>query len=123
MHKLTIKRAYEAYAADDGKRVLVDRLWPRGIKKEDAHIDQWLKEIAPTDELRKWFHQKPEHFAEFEKRYRKELEEKAETRQAVEELLELLRKNTVTLIYSAKDEEHNNAKVLQSVLQKKRGRN
>ncbi|WP_396326773.1 DUF488 domain-containing protein [Jeotgalibaca sp. MA1X17-3] len=88
---------------------------PRGIKKENAHIDQWLKEIAPSEELRKWFHQEKD-FSEFKKRYQKELKKK-EVHEVVEELLKILEKDTVTLIYSAKDEVHNNAVVLQSYLQ------
>lgn len=115
MHALKIKRAYDAFEEADGMRILVDRLWPRGVKKEDAQIDQWLKEIAPSDELRKWFH-KEENFSEFSKRYRKELEKK-EAKEAVEGLLKDLEKNKITLIYSAKDETHNNAVVLQSYLQ------
>lgn len=115
MHALKIKRAYDAYEEEDGMRILIDRLWPRGIKKEDAHIDKWMKEIAPSEELRKWFHEEAD-FSEFSLRYQKELE-KDDTKKAVEALLEELRKNKITLIYSAKDKEHNNAVVLQGYLQ------
>jgi uncharacterized protein YeaO (DUF488 family) len=91
----------------------VDRLWPRGRKKEDARIDLWLKDIAPSDGLRKWFGHDPERWQEFRRRYRKELGEKADL---VRELSKEARKGTVTLLYSAKDTEHNNAVVLKEVI-------
>ncbi|HTD40190.1 MAG TPA: DUF488 family protein [Mucilaginibacter sp.] len=106
-----IKRIYEPYSKDDGYRILIDRLWPRGIKKETAHIDKWLKEIAPSTELRKWFHQEPEadHWEQFEKAYHAELKKS----EAVEELhSDIENHETVTLLYAAKNEEQNHAMVL-----------
>lgn len=107
-----IKRVYEAPAKEDGTRVLVDRLWPRGMTKEKAAIDVWLKEVAPSTELRKWFHHESANWAEFQKRYRAELK----GNEAVEELRELVKKGAVTLVYGAKDEERNHAVVLREVL-------
>ncbi|WP_119078715.1 DUF488 domain-containing protein [Chitinophaga alhagiae] len=108
-----IKRIYEAYAPADGYRILVDRLWPRGIKKENAHIDLWAKEVAPSDELRKWFHHEVPNWKEFEKRYKAELKES----DALATLLPDIKKHkTVTLLYGAKDEEHNQAVVLKELL-------
>lgn len=118
MHALNIKRAYEKVNQEDGMRILVDRLWPRGIKKEDAQIDKWLKEISPSDEVRKSFHEEKD-FCKFSKNYRKELKS-GEGKVAVEELLRDLEKNKITLIYSAKDEKHNNAVVLETYLQEAR---
>lgn len=110
---ISIKRIYDPPAAEDGRRVLVDRLWPRGVAKEAAHIDEWLKEIAPSDELRKWFGHDPARWEEFRRRYREEL-------QGHGELLEGLRKEagqgSVTLLFAAKDIECNNAVVLKEVL-------
>jgi len=112
MHIL-LKRAYEAPAEADGKRVLVDRLWPRGVSKDEARIDAWLKDVGPSTELRKWFGHEPAKFDEFRSRYRKELEASA----AWAELKELARHGKLTLVYSARDEEHNNAVVLRQMLQ------
>jgi uncharacterized protein YeaO (DUF488 family) len=108
-----IRRVYDEPAVEDGKRILVDRLWPRGIAKEKARIDEWLKEIAPSDELRKWFGHDPALWDEFRERYRRELEAKAEL---LDQLRGLAKKETVTLLFAAKDEEHNNAVVLKEVL-------
>lgn len=113
-HAIAVKRVYEPAAAGDGQRVLVDRLWPRGVKKEDAHLDLWLKDVAPSDELRKWFGHDPDRWAEFRKRYREELKAKAA---AIEELRALLAKGKVTLLFGAHDERHNNAVVLAEYLQ------
>ncbi|MBI5055652.1 MAG: DUF488 domain-containing protein [Nitrospirae bacterium] len=111
-----LKRIYDPPSPSDGRRVLVDRLWPRGIKKEDAKIDLWLKDIAPGNELRKWFSHGPAKWPEFRKRYREELKD----RPALLKLLrEELRKGTVTLLFAAKDIEHNNAVVLKEVLSKR----
>ena len=110
------KRIYEDPASNDGYRVLVDRIWPRGVSKEDAKLDDWLKEIAPSDELRKWFDHDPDKFNEFKKRYKKELKDHED------ELDELAGKSTekkVTLLYGAKDEEHNQAVVLKEILKNK----
>ncbi len=113
-HEVAIKRVYEPPAAGDGERVLVDRLWPRGLSKDKADITLWLKEIAPSTELRKWFGHDPEKWSEFQKRFRAELDDNAE---AVEELRGLLAKGKVTLVYGAHDEEHNNAVVLAAYLE------
>jgi uncharacterized protein YeaO (DUF488 family) len=104
-----IKRVYEPPAAADGTRVLVDRLWPRGLRKEAAALDDWEKDIAPSPALRTWFGHRPERFAEFSRRYRAELAERPE---AAARLRSLARKGPVTLLYGAHDEEHNHARVL-----------
>lgn len=114
MHPVKIKRIYDPYAKKDGHRVLVDRLWPRGVSKEDAKLDDWNKEIAPSDELRKWFDHKEERFAEFKKRYKKELEDH---RDDLKEIKKVAKEKTVTLLYGAKDEKMNQAVVLQEVLE------
>jgi len=111
-----LKRAYDAPEAKDGTRVLVDRLWPRGLRKDKAEIDVWLKEIAPSAELRRWFHHDPERWAEFQRRYRNELLSRTD---AIDELRRLAGRGPVTLLFSAKDVDHNNAVVLQSVLGKR----
>lgn len=111
--RVRIKRAYEAPSADDGTRVLVDRLWPRGVRKADAAIDHWAKELAPSTELRKWFGHDPARWAEFRRRYAAELREQGE---ALERLRALAEKGPVTLVYAAHDEEHNDAVVLRDVL-------
>ena len=108
--KIKIKRVYAQPSAEDGKRILIDRLWPRGLTKEKARVDLWLKEIAPSTELRKWFAHDPDKWDEFKKRYLKELKANS---QAVEVLKQELSKGKVTLVYGAKDEEHNDAVVIQ----------
>jgi uncharacterized protein YeaO (DUF488 family) len=109
-----IKRVYEPYGANDGYRILVDRLWPRGLSKEKAHVDCWLKEIAPTDELRKWFSHDPAKWNAFIKKYKEEIENNP----TKEELLQLSREHKrITFLYSAKEENHNNAYVLLQWLQ------
>ena len=110
---LQLKRAYEAPAPGDGRRVLVDRLWPRGLKKDAAALDLWAKDLAPTNELRKWFGHDPERWAEFKRRYTAELRQHTEL---LDDLRALARRGTVTLIYAARDEEHNEAVVLRDVL-------
>jgi len=109
-----IKRVYEPAAPSDGTRVLVDRLWPRGVKKSRAHLDQWMKDIAPSPRLRLWFGHRPERFAEFKKRYVKELSGNPE----VAELRGLGRHARVTLVYGARDPQANHAVVLQDILGK-----
>ncbi|MCE5263823.1 MAG: DUF488 domain-containing protein [Deltaproteobacteria bacterium] len=109
-----IKRVYDPESNSDGKRVLIDRLWPRGIKKEELRIDEWLKEIAPSDELRRWFAHDPAKWAEFKERYRRELREKAAL---IDSLTRQAKHGTLTLLYSAKDEKHNNAVALQEMIQ------
>jgi uncharacterized protein YeaO (DUF488 family) len=104
-----LKRVYEPRAAGDGTRVLVERLWPRGLRKEDPRIDVWLKEISPSPALRKWFSHDPAKWREFQRRYRAELAANAE---AVAHLRAHLAAGAVTLVYAARDEEHNSARVL-----------
>lgn len=108
--KIKIKRVYAEPSAEDGKRILIDRLWPRGLSKEKARVDLWLKDIAPSTELRKWFDHDPDKWEEFKKRYLRELKANSET---VQILKDELSKGKVTLVYGAKDEEHNDAVVLQ----------
>lgn len=112
--RLQIKRAYDVASKDDGYRVLVDRLWPRGVSKDQARIDLWMKEIAPSTKLRQWFAHDPERWSEFRKRYFRELDEHPEV---VEQLQTIIRKEPVTLVYAAKDEEHNDAVALQEYLE------
>ncbi|MBU6391828.1 MAG: DUF488 family protein [Planctomycetota bacterium] len=111
-----IKRVYEKPGEGDHIRVLVDRLWPRGLKKEEAKIDYWMKEIAPSDSLRKWFAHKEERWQEFKSRYMKELKDKNEL---LKQLIDLGKNQKVTLLYAAKDEARNNAQVLLEVLKNK----
>jgi uncharacterized protein YeaO (DUF488 family) len=111
--QVRLKRAYDPAAADDGVRVLVDRLWPRGVKKADARVDRWFKDLAPSGELRKWFGHDPERWEEFRRRYRAELAGKGEQ---LDELRKLAHAQAVTLVYAAHDEAHNNAVVLQEEL-------
>ncbi len=111
--EVRIKRAYEPPARADGTRILVDRIWPRGVRKADAAITQWMKEIAPSNELRKWFGHEPERWAEFRRRYKAEL---ARKRELIGELRGLARKGPLTLVYSAHDEAHNQAVVLRETL-------
>lgn len=114
---LTIKRVYEQADEEDGFRVLVDRLWPRGVSKLKAKLDLWLKEIAPSSELRIWFSHDPAKWAEFEKRYRAELQHNPD---AVKTLLQAMREHKkVTLLFGAKDTDHNEAVVLKKYLAKK----
>ena len=116
-HAIAIKRAYAAPDENDGYRILVDRLWPRGLKKETAHLDLWLKDIAPSPALRTWFNHDPARFAEFERRYTAEL--KANTA-AIAQIGRIVAQTPVTLVYAAKDEAHNHAKVLKAFLQSRR---
>lgn len=111
--RITIKRIYEPASDSDGSRVLIDRLWPRGISKEHAGLDGWEKGVAPSDELRKWFQHKAERWAEFQERYRAELKEKG---RELDTLAAIARSGVLTLLYGASDEEHNNAVVLREVL-------
>lgn len=106
---IKVKRIYESYAADDGYRILVDRLWPRGMKKEDARINKWLKEVAPSTELRKWFNHEAEKWDEFRRKYHTELNGSP----AFAELLTLLGEHEiVTFLFSSREETHNHAVVL-----------
>lgn len=111
---IRVKRAYAAPEPDDGLRFLVDRLWPRGVKKENLPLDGWLKELAPSTALRQWFGHDPEKWPEFNQRYAAELTDKAELWQP---LLEAAQKGTVTLLFGAHDEAHNNAVALRTFLE------
>ncbi len=110
---LRLKRAYESADPGDGVRLLIDRLWPRGVSKAKAALDDWLKEIAPSTELRQWFSHDPDRWPEFQRRYRAEVREHAEE---LDRIRAMATKHTVTLVYSAHDEEHNDAVVLRDVL-------
>lgn len=113
MPAVRLKRIYEPPDPSDGYRVLVDRVWPRGVSKEKAAVDEWAKELAPSTELRKWFGHDPERFREFRTRYRRELARSAE---ALAALRKRSKRQRVTLVYSAKDEQHNQAVVLREYL-------
>jgi uncharacterized protein YeaO (DUF488 family) len=110
---IKLKRIYDEFQKSDGFRILVDRLWPRGVSKEKAHLDLWLKEVAPSTELRKWFGHDPEKWQEFIKRYKKELA----ANDAFGELKSIAEKEkNITLLYAARDEEHNEAMVLKELI-------
>lgn len=115
---IKIKRTYDPPSSDDRKRILVDKLWPRGVKKEDAKIDEWLKDIAPSDELRKWFSHDPLKWEEFKRRYKKELKDKSDL---IKNLRSQSKSMNVTLLFSAKDIEHKNTVVLKEVLTQEKG--
>ncbi len=115
LRTIKIKRIYDPPAEDDGFRVLVDRLWPRGVTKENANIDLWAKQITPSTELRKWFNHEPAKFVEFRERYTRELEANAE---AVMQVLEAAGDQTVTLLYAARDPACNHALVLLDFVRK-----
>ena len=107
------KRVYDAAEPGEGYRVLIDRMWPRGVSRERAQLDEWARELAPSSELRKWFHHDPERFDGFRSRYREELRER---RPLLEELRRRARDGPVTLLYAARDREHNDAVVLEELL-------
>lgn len=111
--EIRIKRIYDKPSEEDGYRILVDRLWPRGISKETAKLDEWDKEIAPSTELRKWFGHKEDRFGEFARRYREELKDKKESLYKLREMAKL---KTISLLYAAKNSEFNQAIVLRDVL-------
>jgi len=113
---IVLKRVYEPASPKDGVRILVERLWPRGVKKSSLHLEQWAKEVAPSETLRKWFHHDPARWQEFERRYFRELDENEEIWRP---LLAESRKGRVTLIYSSHDREHNNAVALKEYLQRR----
>jgi uncharacterized protein YeaO (DUF488 family) len=117
---IKIKRAYEAPSAQDGARVLVDRLWPRGLRKSAAGIDRWEKEVAPSPALRQWFGHDPARWDEFSRRYRAELKLK-ERAEPIQELRAMAREHPLTLVYAAHDEQHNHAIVLREVLLRRAG--
>lgn len=112
---IKIKRAYEKPDKNDGVRILIDRLWPRGLTKEKAKINRWMKEIAPSDNLRKWFAHKQERWEEFKRRYKEDLKDKKDL---LRELKMLTKNSSVTLLYAAKDEKRNNAEALLEFLKK-----
>ncbi|PWE31292.1 hypothetical protein DDZ14_13795 [Maritimibacter sp. 55A14] len=114
--RVRIKRVYRAARVSDGKRILVDRLWPRGVAKDRARLFSWCKEIAPSNDLRRWFHSHPDRWLEFNTRYQAEL---AARDDLVRELAGYVREGVVTLLYSSKDEEHNNAIVLRDYLRRR----
>jgi uncharacterized protein YeaO (DUF488 family) len=111
---IQLKRVYEEPSKSDGFRILVDRLWPRGLSKEKAHVDLWLKEVAPSDELRKWFGHDPARWPEFRARYRAELKR---NREQLTLLRRAVDRSHATLVYGAKDKEHNQAVVLRQLLE------
>ena len=113
---IQVKRVYEPAAASDGQRLLVERLWPRGIRKESLQIDAWLKDVAPSAELRKWFSHDPKKWAEFQTRYRAELRK---NEAALEPLLQAVRKGTLTLVYAARDPERNSAHLLREFIEER----
>ena len=119
MNNIQIKRVYDAYESDDGYRILVDRLWPRGIKKEDLKYDLWAKEIAPSTELRKEFNHQEERFDEFKTHYIKELEKNDEMKDLLQKIKSTLEKEPVTLLYAAKNTTANQAVVLKEWLDEK----
>jgi uncharacterized protein YeaO (DUF488 family) len=119
MPRIGIKRAYEEPARADGARVLVDGMWPRGVKKEDLKVEEWMRDLAPSAGLRKWFGHDPERWDEFRHRYFAELDERPESWR---KLAEMARKGKVTLVYSARDEQHNNAVALKEYLEARMGR-
>jgi len=111
--EIRIKRAYTKPARSDGYRVLVDRIWPRGVSKDEAQLDDWMKDVAPSSKLRKWFNHDPDRWDEFKHRYFDELEDKSEK---LHVLRNKAKTGRITLVYSAKDEEHNNAVALKENL-------
>lgn len=118
MSSMAIKRVYEPPVKSDGKRILVDRIWPRGLTKDAAALTLWAKDLAPTTELRKWFDHQPERFAEFRRRYRAELSKNP----AMDELMSSLGRGKATLLYSAKDPAMNQAAVFAEFMTESRGR-
>lgn len=115
---IKVKRVYEEVDKKDGYRVLVDRLWPRGIKKDDLIHDEWAKDLAPSSDLRKFFSHEKDKWKIFSSLYKKELKSSKESKERIKELVKKAKKSNVTLIYAAKDEEHNNAIILKEVIEK-----
>ena len=114
-HRIQCKRVYDRVEKSDGHRVLVDRVWPRGIKKENLQADEWRKELSPSSELRKWFNHDPQRWAAFYQKFHAELDQQGES---VESVLKGANGGTLTLLYAAKDTEHNNAVALKMYLEK-----
>ncbi len=117
---IAIKRAYDPSSRSDGSRMLVDRLWPRGIKKETVHVEKWMRELGPSDELRQFFGHDPARWQEFRRRYLAELK-RTEVKALLAELENIARTGVLTLVYSARDQEHNQAVVLKELLDKRLG--
>jgi uncharacterized protein YeaO (DUF488 family) len=113
---IQVKRVYDAPATSDGYRVLIDRLWPRGVTKDRAHLDEWARELAPSTELRRWFGHDPSRFEEFRRRYTKELAAHADK---LSELRSRARRGTLTVVYSARDTQHNDAVVIAEILRRR----
>jgi len=113
---VSLKRVYEKPGRADGTRILVDRLWPRGLTKASAAIDEWLRDVAPSNELRKWYHARPEAWTEFRKRYLKELTD-PKASQALERLYAAIQRGKVTLVFASKNADRNNATVLKDLLE------
>jgi len=112
---IQLKRVYEKASAEDGKRILVERLWPRGLKKEDAHVDEWLRDLAPSNELRKWYGHDPAKWSQFKEKYWKELAEKQDI---VSQLARECREKKVTFVFAAKEQQYNNAAALKEYIEK-----
>jgi uncharacterized protein YeaO (DUF488 family) len=117
--QIELKRAYDPPAPGDGRRVLVDRIWPRGIARDDLRIDAWLKELAPSAGLRKWFRHDPKKWEQFKARYARELDERPD---ALAQLVEMAKTGRLTLVFGARDTEHNNAVALREYLERVRKR-
>ncbi len=113
---LKIKRAYEKKETGDGKRILVDRLWPRGLTREEAGIDEWMKDLAPSDELRRWFAHDPGKWEEFQRRYTRELYAPDKAR-LLDRLVRMAKDGSVTILFAAKDAAHSNARVIEEIVQ------
>lgn len=114
---IAVKRAYDAPDAKDGRRILVDRVWPRGLTKDELRLDGWYRDLAPSTQLRKWFGHDPERWPEFQKRYAAELK-RADLREELRELAAMAKRSKVTLLFGARDEEHNQAIVLRDYLKR-----
>lgn len=114
MKPIAIKRIYDEANKNDGYRLLIDRIWPRGVSKEDAKLDDWKKELAPSTDLRKWFGHEADKFEAFKKKYKKELVDKTDT---LKDIKKIAKSKKLTLLYGAKDEKHNQAVVLKEVLE------
>lgn len=115
---IAIKRIYQTAEKPDGSRVLIDRVWPRGLSKEKAHIDEWVKEVGPSKDLRQWFQHDPDKFQRFKEKYKKELQENEEQHEALQRLKTLARahEKNITLVFAAKEEAYNHAQVLKEIL-------
>lgn len=118
-YNIFTKRIYDEASAEDGYRVLVDRIWPRGISKENAQLDEWMKEIAPSNDLRKWFGHDPKRFQEFKRRYISEIENSIERQKCLHKLKEHYKNENITLLFAAKDEQHNQASILKELIHSK----